>query len=110
MIGSAAQRSYSSLWPSIAAALIFRMAPSSFFKRKPQPGSPEELAEKAEQAETLRVAVLTTDVMIRATASALPDHASLQAVSFVSFLAEFQLISLARIPMWQRAFSNMHRQ
>lgn len=84
MIGSAAQRSYSALWPSIATALIFRMAPSTFFKRKIQPGSAEEQADKAEQAETLRVAVLTTDVLIRASASALPDPASLQAVSLGS--------------------------
>ena len=39
------------------------------------------MADKEEQAETLRVAVVTTDVLIRATTAALPDPGSLQAVS-----------------------------
>ncbi|KAJ9116745.1 hypothetical protein QFC20_000680 [Naganishia adeliensis] len=79
MIGSASQKSYSALWPSIASALIFRLAPSPFFRRKIEPGSQDDLADQAEQAETLRIVVLTTDILIRATANVLQDPAALQA-------------------------------
>lgn len=80
MIGSASQKSYSALWPSIASALIFRLAPSPFFRPKIEPGSQADLADQAEQAETLRTVVLTTDILIRATANVLQDPAALQAV------------------------------
>jgi hypothetical protein len=81
LIGSASQKSYSALWPSIASALIFRLAPSSFFRRKVKSGSQEDLTDQAEEAETLRVVVLTTDTLIRSTANVLQDSASLQSVS-----------------------------
>lgn len=84
MIGSASQKSYSALWPSIAAALIFRLAPSSFFRRKPQPGSQESLVDQAEETETLRIVILTTDTLIRATANVLQDSAALQGVRATS--------------------------
>ncbi|KAJ9108122.1 hypothetical protein QFC19_002589 [Naganishia cerealis] len=79
MIGSAAGKSYSALWPSIATSLIFRMAPSPIFRRKTVPGSREDLEDQAEQAEALRITVQTTEVLIRATATMLRDAASLQA-------------------------------
>ncbi|KAJ9120790.1 hypothetical protein QFC22_002724 [Naganishia vaughanmartiniae] len=81
MIGCAAGKSYSPLWPSIATSLIFRMAPSPIFRRKTQPGSREALEDQAEQTEALQIAIHTTDVLIQATATVLRDPTSLQAVA-----------------------------
>lgn len=64
------------------------MAPSPFFRRKFEPGSQDDLADQAEQAETLRVAVLTTDVLIRTTAHVLCDPACLQTVSRLSWFEQ----------------------
>lgn len=111
MIGSASQKSYSALWPSIASALIFRLAPSPFFRRKIEPGSQDDLADQAEQAETLRIVVLTTDILIRATANVLQDPAALQAVSQLVRCPSVGILrSPRRIPTWRKAFSNTHQR
>jgi hypothetical protein len=57
------------------------MAPSPIFRRKTEPGSREAIEDQAEQTESLRIAIQTTDVLIQATATILRDPASLQAVS-----------------------------